>query len=242
MTDARFPERWLNDHRFQEISGEDFRAYAFALMSSVANRTDGIVAAHRLRFIPGMTVDVPARLVAAGLWVQMSDGDFLIDGFAVTQTTRKELEALDRTRAKEAEAKRMQRLQARQEAADREETAGQHGVGTAVRPDVRQIGPLTAGFAQDEAHYPRQIAAGQPGVGTDIGADVGADVRPDAPRTGQRQRRREEVLPAPESEFHERTDERVCSAPGCLSSFGLLGVSANDARLFCRRHHPALAS
>ena len=40
MTDARLPERWLNDRRLQRHSADHYRAFVNALLWSVANRTD----------------------------------------------------------------------------------------------------------------------------------------------------------------------------------------------------------
>lgn len=215
MTDARFPERWLNDLRFQEITGEDFRAYSFALMWSVANRTDGIISPHRLRFIPGMTMDTPDRLIAAGLWVALSDGNWLIDSFTVTQTTRRELDALDRTRAKEAENKRLKRLQERQNAADNNETAGHAG----VPPDVRPPDPPKVPLDVESPSEPLREIAGQRGVRP----DVRGDVRTDTPRT--------EIETAPGQEVPP-TNSKTCGQCGKDSAVSLV---PHQGVLVCRQ-------
>ena len=41
MTDARLPERWLNDGRLQRVSASAYRLFGNGLMWTVANRTDG---------------------------------------------------------------------------------------------------------------------------------------------------------------------------------------------------------
>jgi hypothetical protein len=39
MTDARFPERWLNDRRLLRLSDAAFRLFVISLTWSVSNRT-----------------------------------------------------------------------------------------------------------------------------------------------------------------------------------------------------------
>jgi hypothetical protein len=181
MTDARHPERWLNDLRFQEISAEDYRAYSFALMWSVSNRTDGIITPARLRFVPTMTEQTPPRLVVADLWVwQSADNGWYMKEFTTTQTTRRELEASQKARDKEAENKRIWRSHQRLEAAERDVSAGQ----PSVRQDVHRTGDRTAGFDHESAPSDSEETAGQRGVRQ----DVGRDVRVDSTRTGQSQR------------------------------------------------------
>lgn len=41
MTDARFPERWLNDRRVLRLSDPAFRLFVISLTWSVSNRTYG---------------------------------------------------------------------------------------------------------------------------------------------------------------------------------------------------------
>jgi len=41
VTDARFPERWLNDRRVLRLSDPAFRLFVIPLTWSVSNRTDG---------------------------------------------------------------------------------------------------------------------------------------------------------------------------------------------------------
>lgn len=207
VTDARFPERWLNDLRFQELSAEDFRANAYALMWCVANKTDGIVTPARLRFIPTMTEQTPPRLVAADIWVwQSADNGWYINEFTTTQTTRRELEASQKARDKEAENKRVRRSQQRLEAAEREASAGQQG----VRPDVPRTGSPTATRTADPTHQSPadgpDETAGQWGVHPDVGRDVGGDVHPVTPRTETEPADRRSTTPTP-SKFHEQTDQ-----------------------------------
>jgi hypothetical protein len=41
VTDARFPERWLNNRRVLRLSDRAFRLFVISLTWSVSNRTDG---------------------------------------------------------------------------------------------------------------------------------------------------------------------------------------------------------
>lgn len=190
MTDARHPERWLNDLRFQEISAEDYRAYSFALMWSVANRTDGIITPSRLRFIPTMTEETPPRLVAADLWVwQPANNGWYMREFTTTQTTRRELEAAQKARDKEAENKRVKRAQQRLEAAEKEASADQSG----VRADVPWTATPTVDLDQDSAREGDDEPAGQRGVL----ADVHTDVPPVTPRPEPEPATRRSTTPAP---------------------------------------------
>lgn len=60
MTDARFPERWLNDRRVMRLSPDAFRTFVIALTWSVANRTDGVITDDDMPFLPGVSPrDVP---------------------------------------------------------------------------------------------------------------------------------------------------------------------------------------
>ncbi len=108
MTDARFPEKWLSDRRLSRLAPEHFRSFAYALIWSVSNRTDGRIEPEDLALIPHFTRASVKVLVAARLWTEVPNG-WLITDFAVTQTSRSELEVLENVRAAEARKKRRQR-------------------------------------------------------------------------------------------------------------------------------------
>lgn len=109
MTDARMPERYLNDRRVLRLSDGAFRAFVTATIWSVSNRTDGVIEDGDVSLIPHMTPLYPQELVAAGLWDMRPDGGYVIADFATTQTSRDELEVLDNIRRADREKKRRQR-------------------------------------------------------------------------------------------------------------------------------------
>jgi hypothetical protein len=108
MTDARFPERWLNDRRILRLSDAAHRLFVTALAWSVSNRTDGVIDDDDLPLIPGVDVDRARELDRAGLWDRYSDHWLILD-YDSTQTTRDQLDRLDRVRRAEREKKARQR-------------------------------------------------------------------------------------------------------------------------------------
>lgn len=108
MTDARFPERWLNDRRLLRLSAVDFRTYVTTLVWSVSNRTDGYLEVDDLALVLGATADSSSALVAGGLWREQGRG-WLVEDYATTQTSSHDLEVLDNARRREREKKARQR-------------------------------------------------------------------------------------------------------------------------------------
>ncbi len=108
MTDARLPEKWLSDRRLYRLSPEHFRSFAYALLWSVSNRTDGYIEPEDLVLIPHFTNGAAEVFVAARLWTPLPKG-WRITDFAMTQTSRSDLEVLENIRAAEARKKRRQR-------------------------------------------------------------------------------------------------------------------------------------
>ena len=127
MTDARFPERWLNDRRIVRLPDDAFRLFMMSLAWSVANKTDGRLYDDDLPLIPGVPrsvvaaytdeglavvpLDPPAavqKLVKAELWERVADY-WLITDFEDTQTSRSDLELLANGRRTEAASKRRRR-------------------------------------------------------------------------------------------------------------------------------------
>ncbi|WP_069601516.1 hypothetical protein [Mycobacterium kyorinense] len=108
MTDARFPDRWLCDRRLQRLKDSEYRSFVQSLAWAVCNRTDGIVEPGDLCVIPGFDPDAVAAFVDNGLWAHRGTHWLIVD-FAASQTTRSELEALDRVRARDREKKARKR-------------------------------------------------------------------------------------------------------------------------------------
>lgn len=109
MTDARFPERWLNDKRVVRLSDGAFRTFVTTLAWSVANRTDGVIEMDDLELIHGADRRAIPPLVTSGLWVTTKKDVFFITVFKETQTSRHELEVLDNLRRRDREKKARQR-------------------------------------------------------------------------------------------------------------------------------------
>jgi hypothetical protein len=114
MTDARFPERWLNDRRLLRLSDAAFRLFVVSLTWSVSNRTDGELDASDLALMPGIDPAAAVELVRAGLWMaggspSPTAAPWLITEFASTQTSSSELQILTNARRREREKKRRQR-------------------------------------------------------------------------------------------------------------------------------------
>lgn len=105
MTDARLPERWLNDIRLRKLTAPEFRTYMVVLLWCVANRTNGRLEADNVPFIPDADGGHAGRLVELNLWAPVPGGWIIVD-FSSTQTSREQLEGLelkkqqDRTRSK----------------------------------------------------------------------------------------------------------------------------------------------
>ena len=108
MTDARIPERWLNDRRLQRLSAEHYRSFFNALLWSVANRTDGRIEREDLGLIPHWSALAAKAFVDAGLFALLPEGWLIVD-YASTQTSRDELEMLQRMRDADRRRKKEKR-------------------------------------------------------------------------------------------------------------------------------------
>lgn len=98
MTDCRLPERWLNDRRLQRLSPDHFRSFVNALLYAVANRTDGVIDPSDLGLIPHWAAGAAQALIDAELFTPLARGWLLAD-YESTQSSRSELETLERIRA-----------------------------------------------------------------------------------------------------------------------------------------------
>jgi 5-methylcytosine-specific restriction endonuclease McrA len=105
VTDTRLPDRWLSDRRIQRLTDAGFRSFVTALMWSVANRTEGVIEEGDLTLMgfSGFRAGAEDEFVQAGLWIEIEprDGErrWQIEPFTATQTSRDQLQVLDRARA-----------------------------------------------------------------------------------------------------------------------------------------------
>jgi hypothetical protein len=114
VTDARYPERWLADRRLLLLSDQAHRLFVTGLVFSVANRTDGRLTDADLELMPRVDTTSVHELVDSRLWRREAD-HWLIVEFEATQTTRSELETLEKLRAAERDKKRRQRAKQAEE-------------------------------------------------------------------------------------------------------------------------------
>jgi hypothetical protein len=112
MTDARYPEAWLNDRRIVRLSDAAHRLFVASLAWCASNRTDGAIDHEDLGFIHGVDSRKAADLVAAGLWRELPTGWQVVD-YEKTQTTRAQLDGLDRKRHQDRERKARERARKR---------------------------------------------------------------------------------------------------------------------------------
>lgn len=156
MSDFRFAGRWINDRRIMTLGGDDFKAFVTAGTWMVENRTDGIVMADDLEFIPRFDRSCIPRLIIAGLWAQHGDGWIMLD-YEDTQTSRAEFEVLANVRRAGREKKARQRArkapvpgdvygdESPGTTQDRTGQAGKDGIGTQEWP-VAVPGEPSAGL------------------------------------------------------------------------------------------------
>ncbi len=114
MTDARYPEAWLNDRRVVRLSDAAHRLFVTALAWSSSNRTDGLIEEADLALIHGVDARHRTELVSAGLWTQVENGWQIVD-FHKTQTTKVQLDGLDHKRHQDRERKARERARRRGE-------------------------------------------------------------------------------------------------------------------------------
>lgn len=146
MTDARFPERWLNDRRITRLSDAGFRLFVTALTWSVSNRTDGVLGDDDLALLAATDAGCADELVKAGLWEREHDL-FLIADFDTTQTTSLQLAGLDHKRAMDRERKARERAHKR----------GDHG---SCLPEHCNLSRVTSSGTGRVTHRPGQDRTG----------------------------------------------------------------------------------
>jgi len=138
VTDARFPERWLNDRRVARLSDRAFRTFVVTLAWSVSNRTDGVIELDDLDFIHGADREAVPALLSAELWATTKKNVFLIAVFKETQTSRHELEVLDNLRRRDREKKARQRSKGSSDDESPGTSPGNPSPGTVPRDGIGQ--------------------------------------------------------------------------------------------------------
>jgi len=113
MTDARFPERWILDRRFQRVAAEGrFWPYMVSLAWSASNRTDGLILPDDLAVIPFVSEGDAEAFVRNEVWNRRKIGWLIVD-YESTQTSADSLIACEEARAarreKDAARKRAER-------------------------------------------------------------------------------------------------------------------------------------
>src|SRR3954452_6765581 len=136
MTDARLPERWLNDRRIVRLTDGAFRTFTTSLLSSVANRTDGVIDTDDLDLVHGASSRHVPELVTAGLYAPHGSVHLIAD-FAATPTSRDELLLLENNRRQQREKKARQRAR-KAETASPGTSPGTGSPGTAPRDNAGQ--------------------------------------------------------------------------------------------------------
>jgi hypothetical protein len=160
MTNANLPERWLNDMRFRRkrLSDSAFRSYTFALMWSVANRTDGVIERGDVEDIPDFSpADIP-ELMRVGLWDSRGpDRGWLIHDYATTQTGKDLLEKYEREKAWDRQRKARKAKEAAEAKLAGETDSGGNSGGSfpAESPSTNQYRP-GGGAAGDDWCTPEQ--------------------------------------------------------------------------------------
>lgn len=101
MTDARFPERWLNDRRIIRLTDSAFRTFVLGMTWAVANRTDGYVATDDLDLVHGAKASDADDLVKASLWSRADDAGYWIEDFTKVQTSAAQLDGLEHKKAQD---------------------------------------------------------------------------------------------------------------------------------------------
>lgn len=99
MTDARVPDKWLGDPRFEALSDSAHRVWVSALQWSNRYGTDGQILQTGLKVLHPAGEQVAAfnELVSAGLW-ESTGGGFQVIGW-VTQAGQETAAEIERKRA-----------------------------------------------------------------------------------------------------------------------------------------------
>lgn len=195
MTDARMPDRWLNDRRLLRLSDAAHRLYITGLLWSVTNRTDGHLDATDLSLLPSVDVTRTQELVTAGLWDEAPTGGYVMGDFPATQTSATELGRLDRIRRQDRER------QARKRAAGKAEGSAHPRDSHAGRPadshaddssGQHRTGKARTGQDRSTTPHARNTTSSAP----DAGPPSSSSSWPEPTRNGHRHDVRAEALAA----------------------------------------------
>lgn len=104
MTDARIPERYLNDRRILKLTDTERSSYFMAAVWSVSNRTDGAFDEGDLNLIPTFNRSAIPTLLAVGLWARTAEG-YADTEFLRVNTSRDDLLVLDNMRRADRQKK-----------------------------------------------------------------------------------------------------------------------------------------
>jgi predicted RNA-binding Zn ribbon-like protein len=115
MTDARFPERWLNDRRVVRLSDAGFRLLVTSLAYSVANRTDGRLDKADLELLHGVDARHVGELVDAGLMEATTVASWQSTVYAASQSSKSQLEGYEWKREQDRQRKANERARKRGE-------------------------------------------------------------------------------------------------------------------------------
>jgi hypothetical protein len=209
MTDARFPERWLNDRRVLRLSDAAFRLFVYGLAWSVANKTDGYLSDEDLVLIPGVNLEAAEALYDAELWWSHMHGAQITE-FEDTQSSRDELDALaarrrnDRRR-KAAERARKATSASRLPSASRDSSRDSHA--ERVRTGQARPGAKTEG--QAPPWLPAEFSENSPDVRGAEGDAAGGDLDLDLDRSiNQPSKQRNGAAPSQSLRDHDGPDSR----------------------------------
>lgn len=158
VTDARFPERWLNDRRVLRLSDSAFRLFVIANVWAVSNRTDGELHEDDLGLIPSVDTAYADELAKVGLWEKIADR-WLIADFCNVQTSKHDLEVLENARRRDREKKARQRARPdgiRTESAGTKQVTGtvhrERPPGQSPGTTQERTGQARTGVGEDHPH------------------------------------------------------------------------------------------
>lgn len=179
MTDARFPERWLNDRRIMRLPADVFRGWFLATVWTVANRTEGRIEDSDVDLIPGLTPAMLEHLEGVDLVTRDGHAWCLCDWEGV-QSSREQLEALERKKRGDRERQRRKRERDREAEAlrdgSRDVTRDVHATDSGQdRPGQARTGKDKSAQNEGESvRWPEARKPGSPPPGEATAGAVGA--------------------------------------------------------------------
>lgn len=154
MTDARFPERWLNDRRIIRLTDSAFRTFVLGMTWAVANRSDGYVSSDDLDLVHGAKAADADELVKASLWSRADDAGYWIEDFTKVQTSAAQLDGLEHRKAQDRARAKKYREKSRGTEPDPDPSSSRDGSRDSSRDDIGQARTGQAGqdrrFEQEE--------------------------------------------------------------------------------------------